>query len=241
MQDSTNMTILGELVGRLRTADTRFRVFGSEQHRYKLGRKLSEAELRAFEIAHGVSLPEDYREFLAKVGNGGAGPYYGLEPLGTFGHDLSRPFPLTVATDGLTEEELEQLPDMDDYPGVLEFCHLGCAIYAFLVVNGSSYGTIWYGREDFHPSGLSFATWYRRWVERALRAIENERLVPRLRVGMSKADVAAEVGGDWQAREKAGQPGVWYFEASDFPAQLELDEHDFVIKVTPSPFIAAFP
>ncbi|HSQ57589.1 MAG TPA: SMI1/KNR4 family protein, partial [Gemmata sp.] len=84
---------LGELLARLRAADRVFRVFGSDHHRYQLGAVLSEAELRNFESAHQIKLPADYRRFLATVGNGGAGPYYGLEPLGTFGRDLSRPFP----------------------------------------------------------------------------------------------------------------------------------------------------
>jgi hypothetical protein len=77
-------------------------------------------------------------------------------------------------------------------------------------------------------------------LERALLALDNERLVPRLRVGMSRADVLAEVGGDWQARPALGRP-VQYFEATDIPAQLELDEQDVVIKVSPWPFITARP
>lgn len=122
----------------------------------------------------------------------------------------------------------------------MEFCHQGCAIYSYLVTNGPTYGTIWEGREYFYPTGLTFGVWYRRWVERAHLALENERLVPRLRVGMLRADVLAEVGGDWKARPALGRP-VRYFEAADFPAQLELDEQDVVIKVNPWPFISARP
>jgi hypothetical protein len=231
---------LGELLRRLRATDTGFRVFGSGQHRYRLGPTLAEGELKAFESANRVRLPEDYRWFLAVIGNGGAGPFFGLAPLGTFGRDLSRPFPFTTATDALPDEELDRLPDRDEYPGILEFCHQGSAIYSYLVVNGPTYGTIWDGREDFYPTGLVFGRWYRRWLERALRALDNERLVPRLRVGMSRADVLAEVGGDWWARPALGRP-VRYFEAADIPAQLELDERDVVVKVSPWPFIAASP
>ena len=46
----------------------------------------------------------------------------------------------------ILDEELERLPDRDEYPGILEFCHQGCAIYSYLVVNGPTYGTIWDGR-----------------------------------------------------------------------------------------------
>jgi hypothetical protein len=225
---------------RLRAADSSFRVFGSEHHRYRLRPTLSERELVAFESSQCIRLPEDYRRFLAEITNGGPGPYYGLEPLGTFGRDLSRPFLFESATDTLSDEELDRLPERDEYPGILEFCHHGCAIYAYLVVNGATYGTIWDGREDFYPTGLTFALWYRRWLERAIVALDNERLVPRLRIGMSRTDVLAEVGGNWKERPASGRP-VRYFEAADFPAQIELDERDLVVKVSPWPFISASP
>ena len=240
MTSIDDIVSLGDLLRKLRDADRKFRVFGSERHRYRVGQKLTESELAAFELTNGIWLPTDYRRFLSMVGNGGAGPFYGLEPLGTFGRDLSRPFSLVEATDKLSDEQLNQLPDRDDYPGVLEFCHQGCAIYSYLVVNGSTYGTVWDGCGDFYPTGKSFSEWYRRWLERALAALDNDRLVPRLRVGMSRADVLATVGGDWQERP-AVDPPIRYFEASDFPAQLELDERDLVIKVNPWPFITARP
>jgi len=228
------------MLARLRAADPGLRVFGSEQHRYRIGPPLSEGELAAFEAANGVRLPDDYRRFLSAIGNGGAGPFYGMEPLGNSGRDLSRPFPFVGATDALPDEERDRLPDRDEYPGILEFCHQGCAIYSYLVVNGPTYGTIWDGCEDFYPTGLAFGVWYRRWLERALLALDNDRLVPRLRVGMTRSDVLAEVGGDWSARPALGRP-VWYFEAADIPAQLELDERDVVVKISPWPFIAASP
>lgn len=127
MTSIDDIVSLGDLLRKLRDADRKFRVFGSERHRYRLGQKLTESELAAFELTNGIWLPTDYRRFLSMVGNGGAGPFYGLEPLGTFGRDLSRPFSLVEATDKLSDEQLNQLPDRDDYPGVLEFCHQGCA------------------------------------------------------------------------------------------------------------------
>jgi hypothetical protein len=228
---------LGQLVNRLQTADRACRVFGSDRHRYSFGPALAPARVKAFESAHRVNLPPDYRCFLTTIGNGGAGPYYGLEPLGTFDRDLSRPFPFTQGTEPLTE--LGQKSCSDEFPGILEFCHQGCASYSYLVVAGAAYGTIWNGRpedDDFRPTGLSFAAWYRQWAERALRLLENERLVPLLRLGMTEADVLTEVGGDWKKRQ-ALSGAVWYFESTDNPAQIELDERGIVIKATPWPFI----
>lgn len=240
MTDADDIANLDELLKRLRTVDRHHRVFGSEKHLYRLGPVLAEAELKAFETTHQVKLPDDYRQFLATVGNGGAGPFYGLEPLGAFSRDLSKAFPFTSATDQLTDEELALLSDRDDYPGILEFCDQGCAIYAYLVVNGPSFGTIWNGREDFFPTHLSFSNWYRSWLERALTTLGNERLISRIRLGMSRSDVLAEIGGDWHEREAPGRP-TRYFEASDIPAQLELDERDVVVKISPWSFITARP
>ncbi len=72
------------MLARARVADSGFGVFGAAAHRYELSPTLSEARLRAFEAEHGVRLPADYRAYLASVGNGGAGPYYGVFPLGLF-------------------------------------------------------------------------------------------------------------------------------------------------------------
>lgn len=57
-------------------------VFGAEVHDFRLNPRLPEAEALAFERDHHVPLPPDYRQFLRDVGNGGAGPFYGVFPLG---------------------------------------------------------------------------------------------------------------------------------------------------------------
>ena len=62
--------------------DRRRRVFGAASHQYKLNPPLPVSVIEAFEKQHGVSLPEDYRRFITEIGNGGAGPYYGVLPFG---------------------------------------------------------------------------------------------------------------------------------------------------------------
>src|SRR5258708_4092696 len=65
-------------------------VFGSNAHRFRTPPPLPEGAVREFEARHRVTLPREYRGFLLHVGNGGAGPYYGLFKLGEmddgFGH-----------------------------------------------------------------------------------------------------------------------------------------------------------
>jgi hypothetical protein len=59
-------------------------VFGADGHHFSLNAPLAEAEVLGFERQHAVRLPLDYRRFLLDLGNGGAGPYYGIFPLGAF-------------------------------------------------------------------------------------------------------------------------------------------------------------
>jgi hypothetical protein len=93
----------------LRAADRSLSLPGASSHRYANNPPLSETQVREFEEQFEVRLPEDYREYLLSVGNGGAGPDFGVFRLGFHadGHDrvrweqgrdvgtLSAPFPLS--------------------------------------------------------------------------------------------------------------------------------------------------
>ncbi|HZS07059.1 MAG TPA: SMI1/KNR4 family protein [Blastocatellia bacterium] len=104
---------------RLRSAKKRPNVFGAESHGFQLNPPLPESAVIKFEKRHNILLPADYRRFLIELGNGGAGPYYGLFKLGemddSFDHarwkendgfvgDLSEPFPHTAPWNDLTGE-----------------------------------------------------------------------------------------------------------------------------------------
>lgn len=63
--------------------DKRFSIFGSSQHRYRLNPTLSLDQIRRLEEYFGFQLTEESVFFLTQVGNGGAGPYYGINNLET--------------------------------------------------------------------------------------------------------------------------------------------------------------
>lgn len=218
---------MGTLVRQLRAADPRRRVFGSKEHLYQFRPTITESEVQSFEREHNITLPSDYRQFILEIGNGDAGPFYGLASLRWAG-TLHKPFPFITTTDTDAEGTYNGAPD--EYPGVLKFCHQGCRVYCYLVVNGPTYDTMWEGREDFYSTGLSFGIWYRQWVEKALRTLANELLVDRLAKDMSKTQVMAAIEVDWRERE-AYDGSKYYLEASEIPVQLELNKKRIVIRV----------
>ncbi|MGO1055874.1 SMI1/KNR4 family protein [Crossiella sp. CA198] len=104
---------------------------------YALHPVLSEAAVADFEAQHGITLPEDYRTFLLQVGNGGAGPDYGVYPLAD------------------TEPSST---------GTLEIAEIGCGHYHHLVLTGPSRGRIWLDQDSGEGSAANFHDWYLAWL-----------------------------------------------------------------------------
>lgn len=235
--DTNTLNEVAQLLRQLREADRDFRVFGSDSHRYKLGATWTEKQLLHFEQKNRISLPEDYRLFLKEIGNGGAGPYYGLHSLeeaAQYG-DLSQPFPWTQETD-FHADELTQIDARDEHPGALQLCHVGCAIYIHLVVNGPSRGTIWNADEDFHPTGMSFIAWYSQWLQRVLPVLLNASLANKLRLGMNREQIAAAISCNCHERQSLIEPKT-ILASNELPFQIELNEAGKLMKIKDLPFI----
>ncbi len=151
------------------------RRFGARRHDYRLGPALGEARVAALEDALALRLPAPYRAFVARVGDGGAGPYHGMFP---FDREAQRAvaagsFPLTARVGGTGPAELA---GRALYRGVVGLGHLGCGLVAFLVVRGPAAGQVWLdargtadGVVPLHPD---FRAYYHAWVE----AVAHDRL-----------------------------------------------------------------
>lgn len=166
------LTRISDKIQQLRKLDKSFTLFGSQKHKYKLNPTISIGKVRQFEQAYNVTLPKDYVEFITTLGNGGAGPYYGLEPFeNCLFDDLdykrtdsllnpSKPFlhtePWNLEFSTTIDEEdneeehekeytkfEEQYFDKEQMNGVIAICNFGCAVSLNLVVNGQEYGNIW--------------------------------------------------------------------------------------------------
>jgi hypothetical protein len=82
MPTSPDRTTVIQKLADLDRRDRKRRVFGAASHDYRLNPPLGTSAIEEFERRHGISLPEDYRSFITEIGNGGAGPYYGVLPFG---------------------------------------------------------------------------------------------------------------------------------------------------------------
>ncbi|MGC5327662.1 SMI1/KNR4 family protein [Brevibacillus sp. SYSU BS000544] len=171
----------------LKELDARYKVFYSKRHRYQFNPVLTKEEIQLFENKYAISLPEDYRDFLMNVGNGGAGPSYGLIPLVEYNdvtdepishESLAKPFPYT--SDWKNHDDEEDLRE-NDRQGTITLCDHGCGVYHILVISGPEKGKVWYdARCDGYGMGRvanSFLSWYEDWLDRAIKEIEEHRKV----------------------------------------------------------------
>jgi hypothetical protein len=135
---------------------------------YRLAPCISESAVRRFEKRHGLALPDDYRTFVTRVGNGGPGPCDPLDECTEMRPQVmefaSKPFPHSKAWN-LPRRYFENIPEIDEeneeesyqkhqkymdkywdprhIQGSLPIYHQGCNYYFLLVLNGAERGTIW--------------------------------------------------------------------------------------------------
>ena len=186
---------------KMRHADWCHRKFGSKIHKYKLNPAISEKDVAEFESRHSIRLPDEYRWFITSIGNGGAGPDYGLEPLthGIYSDlhygesegyiDPSMPFVLKEPWNMELNHECspkERRKFEEEYfsdkwvNGVLRICDRGCGMSINLVVNGPEYGNLWvddrtsdYGIYPLNKNKkTTFWSWYSEWLNRVSGSVE---------------------------------------------------------------------
>lgn len=180
-------------VAALRSLDPDCQVFGALKHRWAFAEPASDAVIAEFERAHGVSLPTSYRAYLQRLGNGGAGPYYGVEPLAPWrAAGFSRVTATLTTSDGQTFSastgERPEVPTSDPgrpcplegewklgdelpakgnlFDGCVFLSEIGCGYQALLVLHGPEAGKVY---EDYTAGDGSIrpvADDFGAWVQR---------------------------------------------------------------------------
>ena len=170
--------------------DAGYKVFGSAKHKYRLNPVITLDAVHQFENQHHLTLPEEYVFFLTKVGNGGAGPYYGLysleelerhtEYLGSYGEGDREEMPafidssMCMAEWSKTMKKAEEITDDEEYDammkqvcsGLLVIGTQGCTYDNLLMWKGSEAGKMvyidWNLEPEYGPflTGMTFLEWY---------------------------------------------------------------------------------
>lgn len=158
--------------------------FGEEDHRFRLGPRLTEARLAASEAELGIVLPDAYRQFLLHMGGSGAGPFYGLLPLER------------CVLMGMEPASGAGVPRAVDRVGAkwsgdlfLHVIEMGCTDVCALAVTGPLTGRVVTGNSDGYwgpnvSSATDFLDWYGRWLRHMAAGRDNRALgltSPRLR------------------------------------------------------------
>jgi hypothetical protein len=196
-----------EAVAALAAADPARRRFGAAHHRYALGPAIAPAALEAVEAALRAALPDDLRAFVLAVGDGGAGPGYGLVPVA-----LAAPYVVRVeprafarspsvvgvaAPSGGAEpgahtraEPGAQTRFEPPWSRALPLAHLGCGYAAVVALDGPGRGEIWVDARAagvLRPIAPSFTAAYLDWIDRLAHARWPEPPVPPGRCALAGA------------------------------------------------------
>lgn len=165
-------------------------IFGASSHQYKMNSPLSTSELEQWQTEHGITLPACYVQFLTEIGNGGAGPYYGIYTLAqaTSYTEKEAMTGKCVLYPDMDKEEWNRLieplineEDISDSEydiacnkvlgGMLNIGTQGCEYEMYLVLEGEQKGKIIYTSSFYedHPFFFvyedNFLDWYERWLD----------------------------------------------------------------------------
>lgn len=201
---SKQITRIKDKLSRARASDSELKVFGASSHKYEIGSPATLDQLVAFEKKYSITLPECYRAFLLEVGNGGssysgsgAGPFYGIYPLGKHVDELlevpelylqkESPVIPGISGDmwsGLTKRlnDDDEISDADYelelgkvFSGLLPIGSQGCSSFHTLIVSGENAGRVVNLDMDLHRPMVcyedNFLDWYERWLDEIISGI----------------------------------------------------------------------
>lgn len=171
--DRTDWTGAVEKLDVLRGLDRGRTVFGASKHRYELRPPVTEKQLVSIERKLGVALPPGLRAFYLTVGDGGAGPDYGLMPAA----ELKRRKPATAypgiealrAFGARTQTQPPQPTCAALSPsrlsGLVTIQTAGCTIFAAVVCTGDVGRIVHYDEAGISETDDTLVGWYERWLD----------------------------------------------------------------------------
>ena len=175
-------TIL-EKLNCLKGIDRQFQAFGASTHRYVLYPVASLKAVEATELELGARLPETLRSFYLNVGDGVAGPNYGLNRLGLLkSYRPAEAYPGVATLRQLAKDEGYALDEESAYfelshdalSGLVAIIEEGCGHRTCLVTTGDSTGNVIYVSADgcVSETRKTMLDVYDEWLNRELERFE---------------------------------------------------------------------
>ena len=166
-------------------------VFGANAHKFSLHPPVLTSAVVAYEEKYEFTFPEGYRRFITEVGDGGAGPFYGIKQrFVTYGIGLreaeakcfrlpsiySQVCPQADAwEEALLGEDHEELINKNDslfWQGNMNLFEVGCGTMGMLVLNGPHVGSVCLTDFGFSPYQFwtppAFLDMYEQWQDAIL-------------------------------------------------------------------------
>jgi hypothetical protein len=183
------MSLDADAISRIRqklekAGKTSFREWWWIGRRFKLNPTVPESEIVAFETLHNLRLPEDYRDCLIHLCDGGIGPPYGLHRFSVSTHQydpgISRMWPgmpECIASEDSMDDD--QGVDFDWTPflkGTLPILSEGCSYRVHLMLNGPFKGRVIHLSDEVDGGpqftwDTGFLPWLERWFDEKIEGL----------------------------------------------------------------------
>jgi len=167
------------------------KIFGASKHKFQLNPVATTKQVIEFENKYNFSFPDEYRRFILEVGDGGAGPYYGIKKRfthigSTLRHEeaklYTKPCIYTEISKNsenwkcdLLGRDFQRIEDSDEFlyeNGLMSIFEVGCGEEGVIVMNGDYRGKICitdFGHTPYYYiEHQGFLDMYEHWQESIL-------------------------------------------------------------------------
>lgn len=187
-----------EKLAYLKSMDQTFQLFGADYHEYCLHPPVTEFEIKRVEAGLGITLPAELRAFYTVMGNGVAGPHYGLKPLQNIrGYQADKPYQgvsyfKQIAVIPEDEEGYFEIRHKEIH-GLITIIEEGCGHQTCLISTGEKIGNIVRVSGDGYVTeeDCTLITLYNNWLDSSIQAFETVK--PLLATTLSMTEICDHI------------------------------------------------
>lgn len=165
-------------IEQLSLLDKQRQVFGAQSHDYRLYPTLTAEQISQFEGWLGASFPAELRAFYSEVGNGVAGPHYGLLEAGSVtGYRQREPYTEAARLRSMSGRESDDgyfEVNKSEITGLITIIEEGCGHETCLITTGPRAGeVVQVSLEGYvYETAKNLIQVYQRWLDRELGKFE---------------------------------------------------------------------